>query len=415
MGHRPYALVHQPGGRSFVVDATGGAEMSSSASAFLRALVAARDDLALEPPGAALSSSDPNPNPNPNPDLDQDQGPPPRRSTRFPRMMRLYDALMGRRERPRASPTAGIPPGPRPAPAPPAPASSSVSSSRRLEVDARLDAPLAFEAFRGVASLPAEAETGESAETGASGTPSSEPPSVLRRRGAGAPRRAGLDFDRVARELAHLSARWGDEAEEEAAAAEAEGEGASPTGARASGAASREQLRHRVSFLADALLAVLREVDERVRRNQARGGRGAFEALGDAAGGPASKEDVAALSEFGFVPEEEFARGGDDATDGASRGNGSRCFCGPQCYVCLGEFERGEAVRELPCGHRFHSACVDEWLLGQSRRCPTCRAEVPRVEREEAAPEAEGEAAATPRPFGTRPAFPLMLPAPAEA
>jgi hypothetical protein len=156
-------------------------------------------------------------------------------------------------------------------------------------------------------------------------------------------------------------------------------------------------------------------VDERVRRNQARGGRGAFEALGDAAGGPASKEDVAALSEFGFVPEEAFARGGDDATDGASRGNGSRCFCGPQCYVCLGEFERGEAVRELPCGHRFHSACVDEWLLGQSRRCPTCRAEVPRVEREEAAPEAEGVAAATPRPFGTRPAFPLMLPAPAEA
>ena len=160
---------------------------------------------------------------------------------------------------------------------------------------------------------------------------------------------------------------------------------------------------------------MLREVDERVRRNQARGGRGAFEALGDAAGGPASKEDVAALSEFGFVPEEEFARGGDDATDGVSRGNGSRCFCGPQCYVCLGEFERGEAVRELPCGHRFHSACVDEWLLGQSRRCPTCRAEVPRVEREEAAPEAEGEAAAAPRPFGTRPAFPLMLPAPAEA
>ena len=94
MGHRPYALVHQPGGRSFVVDATGGAEMSSSASAFLRALVAARDDLALEPPGAALSSSDPNPNPNPNsnPDRDRDQGPPPDEARGSRAMMRLYDA-----------------------------------------------------------------------------------------------------------------------------------------------------------------------------------------------------------------------------------------------------------------------------------------------------------------------------------
>lgn len=27
----------------------------------------------------------------------------------------------------------------------------------------------------------------------------------------------------------------------------------------------------------------------------------------------------------------------------------------------------------LPCGHRFHTSCVEEWLLERSNSCPLCR------------------------------------------
>ncbi|KAG8946332.1 hypothetical protein FRC03_001404 [Tulasnella sp. 419] len=36
----------------------------------------------------------------------------------------------------------------------------------------------------------------------------------------------------------------------------------------------------------------------------------------------------------------------------------------------------GEPLRHLPCGHVFHTHCVDEWLLNTSGRCPTCQGKV---------------------------------------
>lgn len=41
------------------------------------------------------------------------------------------------------------------------------------------------------------------------------------------------------------------------------------------------------------------------------------------------------------------------------------------CAVCLCEFEGGEMLRRLPCGHKFHSPCVDAWLR-RNKRCPLC-------------------------------------------
>merc|ERR1719421_2488894 len=32
------------------------------------------------------------------------------------------------------------------------------------------------------------------------------------------------------------------------------------------------------------------------------------------------------------------------------------------CPICLGEYENNETLRMLPCKHRFHPKCVDEWL-----------------------------------------------------
>jgi hypothetical protein len=44
-----------------------------------------------------------------------------------------------------------------------------------------------------------------------------------------------------------------------------------------------------------------------------------------------------------------------------------------ECAICLAEFASGDVVRVLPpCGHRFHAACVDVWLLSSST-CPSCR------------------------------------------
>ena len=46
----------------------------------------------------------------------------------------------------------------------------------------------------------------------------------------------------------------------------------------------------------------------------------------------------------------------------------------PECAICLAEFASGDEVRVLPpCGHGFHAACVDLWLLSCSSTCPSCR------------------------------------------
>lgn len=43
------------------------------------------------------------------------------------------------------------------------------------------------------------------------------------------------------------------------------------------------------------------------------------------------------------------------------------------CAICLLDFIDGDEVRLLPkCNHRFHVACIDQWLLSHSS-CPTCR------------------------------------------
>lgn len=45
------------------------------------------------------------------------------------------------------------------------------------------------------------------------------------------------------------------------------------------------------------------------------------------------------------------------------------------CPICIVDFEEGDDIRVLPCEgkHRFHPACVDQWLLELSSSCPICR------------------------------------------
>lgn len=46
--------------------------------------------------------------------------------------------------------------------------------------------------------------------------------------------------------------------------------------------------------------------------------------------------------------------------------------CGKACAVCLEEPARESSVRELPCSHVYHRACIDRWF-DLSNCCPTCR------------------------------------------
>lgn len=43
------------------------------------------------------------------------------------------------------------------------------------------------------------------------------------------------------------------------------------------------------------------------------------------------------------------------------------------CAVCLEDYEPREQLRELPCKHRFHKSCIDQWLTTRRAMCPICK------------------------------------------
>ena len=48
----------------------------------------------------------------------------------------------------------------------------------------------------------------------------------------------------------------------------------------------------------------------------------------------------------------------------------------PECCLCMEAFIEGESVRQLPCDHFFHLACIDRWFAArtfQIRSCPLCK------------------------------------------
>ena len=70
--------------------------------------------------------------------------------------------------------------------------------------------------------------------------------------------------------------------------------------------------------------------------------------------------DVAAA-----LPHQRF-----DAADAATAADNDEI-----CAICYDSFFAGETVAQLPCGHRYHAACVGSWLINATT-CPTCRTEV---------------------------------------
>ena len=52
------------------------------------------------------------------------------------------------------------------------------------------------------------------------------------------------------------------------------------------------------------------------------------------------------------------------------------------CSICFDEFKEGQVLREINhCKHRFHRACIDEWIRRKSPtdgfpNCPLCKHEL---------------------------------------
>lgn len=47
------------------------------------------------------------------------------------------------------------------------------------------------------------------------------------------------------------------------------------------------------------------------------------------------------------------------------------------CTVCHENYTSAPFYKQLPCGHQFHSMCINEWL-SRNTKCPVCRHEIKR-------------------------------------
>jgi hypothetical protein len=48
---------------------------------------------------------------------------------------------------------------------------------------------------------------------------------------------------------------------------------------------------------------------------------------------------------------------------------------GDSCAVCLEAIENDDDIRGLKCGHCYHQACIDPWLISGRTTCPLCKQE----------------------------------------
>ncbi|XP_003229367.2 E3 ubiquitin-protein ligase ZNRF4 [Anolis carolinensis] len=49
------------------------------------------------------------------------------------------------------------------------------------------------------------------------------------------------------------------------------------------------------------------------------------------------------------------------------------------CVICMADYEAGDRLKILPCGHAYHNTCINTWLLTQPRTeksCPICKQKI---------------------------------------
>lgn len=47
--------------------------------------------------------------------------------------------------------------------------------------------------------------------------------------------------------------------------------------------------------------------------------------------------------------------------------------CDIKCSICQEEYEEGDEIGKIECGHGYHSHCIQQWLV-QKNQCPICKA-----------------------------------------
>ena len=75
-----------------------------------------------------------------------------------------------------------------------------------------------------------------------------------------------------------------------------------------------------------------------------------------------------------------YKRGKNGASSGLGAGGGAGAYGissdgdeyeAPTCCICLCEYEKGDKLTSLQCGHTYHSDCIDSWCSNHVR-CPLC-------------------------------------------
>lgn len=51
-------------------------------------------------------------------------------------------------------------------------------------------------------------------------------------------------------------------------------------------------------------------------------------------------------------------------------------YSSENCVICLCDFEDGETLTVLPCGHGYHKECIEPWLTQKSALCPICKTSI---------------------------------------
>jgi hypothetical protein len=73
-----------------------------------------------------------------------------------------------------------------------------------------------------------------------------------------------------------------------------------------------------------------------------------------------------------IIPKTEFNNNNSNNNNHSSTSASKRNNEVNQCLVCLEYFQGGDSVKTLPCLHRFHEHCADQWLRVKAL-CPICK------------------------------------------
>jgi hypothetical protein len=55
--------------------------------------------------------------------------------------------------------------------------------------------------------------------------------------------------------------------------------------------------------------------------------------------------------------------------------NVDKKLIGYECIICLEEFNEGDTVSLIRCGHVYHTQCIYTWFL-KKKACPLCNEEL---------------------------------------